>query len=248
MKAESKPVADASPKGVGRWWRTILALVLLGLMAVVLVFSRDREPAYGGHTLSEWVHRYQGFEVSADTPETREVVDAIRRIGTNHLPELITLLAYDPSPRRHRVAVIGHALPHFLRSPVLMEPLLTDQKEFRADTARTALAVLGPEARRALPELVRLVDATNSGICSRRAMWVLVNLGPPGMPPLLNLITNGPHPNRVFAVDYIGDFGTNASAAIPALTAALQDPALVVRLKATNSLRKISPGIRIPPD
>ena len=241
----AEPPPDRSPR---RWGRRILVLILLGLVVVVFALGRDREASYGGVTLAEWVHRYQMSDARANTPETQAIVDAIRRIGTNHLGELMALLAYDPTARRQRVTSIGHHLPRFLHRPFILGPLLTDQKEFRANTASTALAVLGPEAGRELPELTRLMEATNSGVVSRRAMWVLVNVGPEGMPPLMRLLTNRYHPNRVFAVDYIGDFGTNAAGAIPALTEALTDPALAVRLRATNTLRKVVPGIKLPPE
>jgi HEAT repeat protein len=53
------------------------------------------------------------------------------------------------------------------------------------------------------------------------------------------VLTNRQHPYRVFAIDYIGDFGTNAAIAIPELVEALQDTNRAVRIHATNSLRKV---------
>jgi len=222
--------------------RWILILVLFGLAVALLTFSRDREARYGGRTLSDWVDRYQRLDASADAPETLEVLEAIRRIGTNHLHELIRAMAYDPAARRKRATALGHALPGFLRRPALMGPLLTDRSEFHANRAVTALVVLGPEAGRALPELARMVEDTNSAVVARRAMWVLVHVGNQGMPPLMTLLGNRQHPHHVFAVDYIGDFGTQATGAIPALVEALEDPDLAVRLRATNSLKKVAPG------
>jgi len=219
----------------------VLILMPLGLAGAVWWFGGDHEASYRGRGLSDWVDRYQALDSRAF--ETGEVVDAIRHLGTNALPELVRRLGYDPAPRRKRASTLGRALPGFLRRRVFLQPLLIDQREFRANTATVALAVLGPEAGRALPELARLAISTNSPVVSRRAMRALTYVGDQGMAPLMVILNNRQHPYRVFAIDYIGAFGTNATMAVPALVEALRDPDLAVRLRATNSLRKVAPAM-----
>ena len=205
-----------------RWNRRVLVLVLIpfGLAAVALSLGRGRELSYHGRGLSEWVSRYQALETGE--PESAEALDAILRIGTNTLPELVRMLAYDPAPRRKRVAAIGRTLPGILRWRIFMQPLLIDQREFGANAATLTLAALGPEAGRELPNLARLANETNSAVVSRRAMRVLTQVGNLGVAPVMVVLTNRQHPYRVFAMDYIGDFGTNAAIAIPELEQALQ--------------------------
>ena len=105
-----------------------------------------------------------------------------------------------------------------------MQPLLIDQREFGANAATLTLAALGPEAGRELPNLARLANETNSAVVSRRAMRPSsTQVGNLGVAPVMVVLTNRQHPYRVFAMDYIGDFGTNAAIAIPELEQALQD-------------------------
>ena len=76
--------------------RKLIAIVLhalAALVACVLVF-RDRDPAWQGRTLSAWLRDFD-----ADKPESRaSAADAIRQIGTNALPLIITRLQH-PDPR-----------------------------------------------------------------------------------------------------------------------------------------------------
>ncbi len=68
----------------------VVGLVLVGVLAAV--FSREREPEYGGKRLSEWVERLPW------TPEDKpsEAEDAIRSIGTNGIPYFLAWIAYEP--------------------------------------------------------------------------------------------------------------------------------------------------------
>jgi len=221
----------------------VFVVLLAGLAAawVFVIRPPGREVAYEGVSLSEWIRRYQRSDAAPDAPEMRPILAAVRRIGTNRLPELVRSMAYDPAPRRIRTARLGRAIPRFIRSPRILGYLLDDEEEYRANSATAALVILGPGALPELPELARLADGGECQVAARRAMWVLVHVGDQGMAPLMNVVTNLHHPNRVFAVDFIGDFGTNAKPAIPWLVEALEDPSQAVRVRAKASLKKIQP-------
>jgi len=223
-----------------RWTRRILILTSFGFLALALVWWQGREVRYGGRPLSDWVQRYRSLEVGSD--EMREAEEAIQHIGTNNLPALLGAFAYDPGPRRKQASAFGKALPHFLRWRVVMSMVFLDPNETRANTATLALDILGPQAGSALPELSRLAADTNSAVISRRAMQVLTHVGNRGIAPLIAVLSNHQNPYRVYAADYLGDFGTNAAMAVPALVEALNDPSPVVRIRATNSLGKIAPS------
>src|SRR5260221_13991205 len=68
----------------------VVGVLLAGTL--VAVFTRVREPEYGGKRLSEWAEELPW------NPEEKpsEAEDAIRSIGTNGIPYLLAWIAYEP--------------------------------------------------------------------------------------------------------------------------------------------------------
>src|SRR5258707_7368622 len=118
----------------------VVGLVLVGVLAAV--FSREREPEYGGKRLSEWVERLPW------TPEDKpsEAEDAIRSIGTNGIPYFLAWIAYEPPLWRqwwYYYIGGGHA---------------ASKREIRANKSWLAFRGLGEQAAEGVPELTRLLN------------------------------------------------------------------------------------------
>jgi hypothetical protein len=84
--------------------KEILIGIVSAAVAALLIFCvcHKSERRYEGKTLSQWVDQY-GQEypkaVAAGEPVDRtEAANAIRQIGTNAIPRLITFMLYDPPP------------------------------------------------------------------------------------------------------------------------------------------------------
>src|SRR5262245_53725289 len=124
----------------------VFVLVLIGVL-VALVTS-NREPEYEGRKLSEWVVR-----VWAPEPEVNGAENAIRHIGTNAIPFLLKWIQYEPSLRR--IKWLEEADEFVSRYTGLWTAV---KKRIIAVRAIDAFRALGPAARAAIPELIRLLN------------------------------------------------------------------------------------------
>ena len=68
---------------------------------------------------------------------------------------------------------------------------------------------------------------------------LLADLGPEGIPPLLERVESANPDIRVIAIQYLGDMGPQAVAALPALEKAKDDPDLRIAAIARWAARKI---------
>src|SRR6266566_2390924 len=68
----------------------ILGVLAVGGVLVAVFARREREPAYGGKRLSEWV------ETFTDTESEAKAVEVMRVFGTNSLPYLVKWISYEP--------------------------------------------------------------------------------------------------------------------------------------------------------
>ncbi len=162
----------------------VVGLVLAGVL--VAVFSRKREPEYGGKRLSEWV--VTGFLMdSAAAKQQQQRREAIGHIGTNAVPYLVKWLGQDMWPLKRKF--------YSSRNPAIM-PFssiwsLLDKRDDRLQFgAFQALVDLGPKAEGAVPDLSRLASDTKE--CNSRALAieVLGQIGKPGLPALVAALRN----------------------------------------------------------
>ena len=135
-------------------------LVLAGLGAawgtVATLLHTEQGPAYGGRSLQEWV------ELRANDPNDAMALDAICRISSNCLPQLVRALAYDSEQRASRVEKLGKHLPAFAEKR-LYAWCIPDANETRAEEAAEVLRITGHRARAAVPELTQLAFANTRG-------------------------------------------------------------------------------------
>jgi hypothetical protein len=205
-------------KRPGLW----LALaVSIAIFAPALFLSHERQPSYGGHTLSEWLDEYYADsreDINNDSPKT-DAYYALRAIGTNALPTLLRWVAHEPSEPSQQLQKLVRKLPNSIyQSRFIQDFLLRDR---RPNFWHLGFIILGPEANGAVPELTRLMrspDAPNDGF---NAALALAYIGPAGLAPL-EAAAADPHARcRLKAIEALGDMGANALPAVPLLIQSL---------------------------
>jgi len=197
------------------------------------VFSRpEREPEYGGKKLSEWV---DGYRNSDGTPD--EIDQAIRQIGTNAIPYLLTWICYEPASWRFKIEARLHAL-RFVNGDSVMQIR-------RASGAIDAFIALGPEGKRAVPALVKLMNGPSNPHATSRIVTVLSVHGSEVLPAFRAILTNQQSAValRLTVIRTLENenMRNNAKPAIPELVKLLADPNLEIRRTATNALDLIDP-------
>ncbi len=171
------------------------------------------EPGYQGKPLGEWLKmRKEGWELSTNA------VEALRQMGTNVIPALLTRLTYrEPAFNLHDFDVSMEAVRAFIS--------------------------LGDHARPALPALANLMDGDDADL-ALRAMLATVGMGAEAIPSLRKGLTSPVSDVRNQAASYLaGEWGSRfpeqQRQAIPLLEKLLRDPDEDVRLNATNELREL---------
>lgn len=153
--------------------------MIAGTFLVLAISYSSREPVYQGRPLSAWL---RGFE--SDSRFARwESAEAIRGIGSNSLPVLMTYLR---SPVGRHEPKWRQTLQFFLNKQRLFKVNHHDAPDLR-EQAFAALYTLGPAAMDAVPEMERLLHENPP---DHRALLVLARIGPAGEPALAAALTN----------------------------------------------------------
>ena len=206
-------------------------MLLMTLLAVAGWFTlHSREPEYQGRKLTQWLRELEAAP-DMNSPAWRDAVHAIRAIGTNGLPTLITMLGGADS--RWKVQAVA----------LIQDTANVDLSESLADAdqrrARIAFQVLGRAARPAIPNLAALADTSDPALAERAFLAMLEIGGPETIPPLLNVLTN-PNPARqIMAVNYLGLLRSQARAAVPALVQTLTGGDAELRANVARALGNI---------
>ena len=155
-----------------------LALGVAGVLAA-LVWLGEKEPAYEGKKLSEWVKAIGTIGSGEGRDRGRmEAEKAVRHIGTNALPWLLKWIRYEKPAWKvkwgGKMYFRVGKLPPVLQWGILrfFGPFGPDQPDWMAVRG---FEKLGPQASPAIPELVRLMNDTNKPAISRQA-WACLNL------------------------------------------------------------------------
>jgi hypothetical protein len=123
----------------GRRIFLVLLACALAVVVAALVWPREKEPEHQGKKLSEWIAYRNSGDIGAHEMERH----AVRAIGTNALPFLVTWIAYE------RPAWLGR-VPAELRRLLRLDALYAVRKR-RADGAVEATRW----APRLLPQFLR---------------------------------------------------------------------------------------------
>jgi hypothetical protein len=217
--------------------RRILLLLALAAVAAGLFLGWPRgpkEPVYQGKGLSHWINQKSGF---VETMTNANVVNAIKSIGTNALPWLLSEFTLPESKWRSTFNRWISVLPGI--------GFRFGDKQDRVRTAALGLAFLGTNAAPALPILATyLGDADRSG-------WASVAMGGAGelaLPYLLPALTSTSRTERLSAANGLGNAVYHSDAAIPAVVQLTQNSNAQVRLFALMALgnAKGRPDLLIP--
>lgn len=160
-----------------RSWIAILAMC--GIALLLAIGWCQREPEYQGRPLSTWL---RGFD--SETPSAHwQSAEAVRQIGTNALPWLITRLEHKPITQESRWR---QTLRAWLSKQSVIKINLPRPASERFETL-AALDALGPTAKDAIPAVEKLLHETPP---DPRAMLLLARLGPDAVAVLTRALTN----------------------------------------------------------
>ena len=221
-----------------------MGMAVLALVAAV-AWPREREPVYQGKKLSEWLRACEKQRYVSLRGE-HDAFDAVRNIGTNALPWFVKWMQYEPPKWNDSVRVVLARL-HLRSYLSFRQRRRAGPAELRADAAAgIGFQILGPQSGPVIPELVRLLENTNSPATADRAKNAFTHMGEDVVPPLMAMLTNQASSVRAEAAHCIGAIGgrsysLGSSRYMPALVQALGDPDSKVREQATNALSRIAP-------
>lgn len=215
----------------------LLCLLVAGVVvSVVLSGPKGNEPSYQGRKLRDWLSDY---DPSVPQETRAQTDDAIRHMGTNTIPWLIERICFRDD---HILKQVSRAVFNKARAVNTTNRWeLIDQAERRAFQASMALAALGTQAEGAIGELTKVIDGPYAGgtRTARSVIYALSNLGPKALTPLMRTFTNQNAFARDAAVHWIGNLGTNASPAVPALVGFLDNMETRLAIGAAFSLGEI---------
>ncbi len=91
-----------------------------------------------------------------------------------------------------------------------------------------------------IPKLIEAFkDESEDGMVQARAMYALVEIGTPAVPPLIEALESDDVNVRLMALNTLGLIGPDATDAVPAIKKALEDPDPDVQNRAKDALEKI---------
>ena len=185
-----------------------------------------------------------------DQPFRDKAVEVLARLGPGAkaaVPELIEALKVEEAEFRDQVAftlaMIGPdaspAVPALIQS-------LSDENPDVCYTACYALGKIGPAAKAALAALMANLNSDDSFL-RLASVWAMLRIQPQdkgvaqrAIPLLIEgLEMQDRELVRVECAAALGDIGSRARSAVPALSKALQDPSEAVRSAAAEALQKI---------
>jgi hypothetical protein len=172
-------------------------LVVIGLVAF---WPGGREPQYQGKKLSEWID-IAGSNLSGpdlailgesgnfntiSNVLALEAVRAVRSIGSNALPCLVSWIAYERPAWREKALRVYEILPARLQSNKV-ENWIFGTGETRRTLAILGFVILQRDAGPAVPGLVRIVEDSKSQRCQYDALVCLRMVGAAARPAVPHL-------------------------------------------------------------
>jgi hypothetical protein len=198
---------------------------------LLVILFPERQPEFGGISLSQWVAKLDGSDPEISTHQAEL---AIRSIGTNGVPFYLKWFQYQERPWRTRLANQAARLPGKFGN--IAKNLVRGRGQHRRLQAHNALFTLGPDAKPALPFLTQQLAGPEPWY----AMTVIGHMGDVGLPTILTVLTNGsPTALRCLAIDTLGgqwDQFTATNVVQSAVTARLDDPDREVAFHAAGIL------------
>ena len=249
--------------------RKIIAMLLVPTVVIVatIYFLPPREPVYAGEPLSYWLKGYDPIEGSE--PGRQKADEIMREAGTNAIPTLLRMLRGHDSAwklklialaQRQRVITIRHvddyrrydrAASGFaalgsegkVALPELIEIYEMNLSPSSQAFILSIIGSIGPQARPAIPLLVRRAASTNADA----RIFCVIALGrihaePRVVVPALTGLLNDPDiAIRENAAWALGEYGSEAKEAVPVLIEAIKNRDRFANHYASRALQQIDP-------
>jgi HEAT repeat protein len=198
------------------WLRKLwlLPAFLLVALAVLVVLDRwhwPEDPEYQGRRLSSWMTDLS----SPEPPKVQQARQAVLALGTNAVPILVVHLGARDSMLGKLAVASERFLPRPLWVMAMQATRSRDALERRTHAAR-ALAVLGPAAILALPDLGGAIQDPEPRVAAAAAEALRL-IGPPAWPALLQAIGSTNEYAFRLASSALLETGAAASNTAPAL-------------------------------
>jgi HEAT repeat protein len=208
-----------------RWCIALsVAAAALVIAFVAGLVSGTREPEYEGRKLTQWLEELRHPSSPSPLARTNAMI-AIRQMGTNAVPYLVTMLHAKDSRLKTKCMD--------LLSRLRWVNIQFRDDYLRRDDALMGLGVLGPDARAAIPDVAKLLDDRRH---AQMAAYTLHQIGAEAVP-VLNLALKSTNTwTRSQAAGFLGVSGDDAS--VPDLIAALKDSDFITKSKAANALTR----------
>ena len=219
-----------------RWQIASLVVVAVATI-VVIVESPSNEPVYHGKRLSYWFRQY-----AQQTPQMSEATNAFVHLGGQAVPYLVRVLERPIGPWQRAYNFAWGLLPKS-QSKKLTLPNWRDGARYYA---LEALALIGPQAQKAVPAILRLLNDKDLEL-RRAAALALGQLRPLAtnvIAALVNALTNGDWYTEENTVRALGAIGPAASNAIPALVIELNHFHPDFRTFAAEALGNLGSGAK----
>src|ERR1041385_746891 len=208
-----------------------------------MLWPAEREPQFKGRSLTKWTRLYYNGKQT----DREAAINAIQHIGTNALPYALVWSQPEISPSKQRLAAALNELPGDAGRGLAYR-WVYQEIDRRAAAGLACFKVLGRDAAPAVPELVRRINSTNQ-LAAGVAMEALPYLGREAIEFLGAMIVNPSVSirTRLRAISVIGDAGTNAAPALPALLQCLQETNYAAESAVTTLANlRIEPEIVVP--
>jgi hypothetical protein len=255
--------------------RTVpIAFASSALLAVIAIIYFTAEPTYHGVPITKWLEDYRAAHLRLDLqhlslanwdpgdrlPQLPDVpltdpkyshdpaIAAVRHMHDKALPLLVKWLSFRPSPWETRLSKLATKLPRCVQTSAAIRSLSPDKGYDRIELALIGLVILRSNAVTVIPDLARIAaDPPAPG--SYYAIRALIEIGPPAVPALTNLLTGS---RSVYVKQGIraglGRMGASANQAVAALVRELKSPDILVASHAAAILGQIGqyPDIVVP--
>jgi hypothetical protein len=212
------------------WAGAAIVTIAILVVAGKSLFSQ-REPTYQGRTVSHWL-------AEVFTTNQPQALYVLEHIGPEGMPAVVRAFDRRDTPLNDYYRKMYPKLPGWLQQH-LTRPLLA---EVYWNAANLAL-LNNANGRLALPELIRMLHHQNNPAQAELIGTVAHWIGPDDteyMPVFIKCLQDSNASVRYTAVYCLSKYGPHASAAISALTDALEDTNFGVKVSAANALWKIS--------
>ena len=215
------------------FWFASAILLVLALSGGWIVIQFLRHPAYEGQTIAQWA-----FQMTASDQASRnKATEVLKRIGPPAIPELAQAVVARDSRFRSAAWRSIPKVPFVVRRLIARTVEPPDAALLRMGAAR-GLALFGPEAQTAIPELEIAFHDKHDQVVTDAGI-ALTAIGAPAVPVFQRGLTNSDARIRRTSAYLLRDAGTGAVASMGDLFKALEDSDDSVRANAAYTLARI---------